>query len=130
MRFARTAYWIAAAYGFVSLVPLYFLLDTVGRDAPPPITHPEFYYGFLGVTFLWQIVFVLIAKEPLRYRSLMPITILEKFVYTVPVVFLYLDGRVRASVMQPSLVDPIFGVLFVIAYLRTATKQRSIANAG
>jgi len=64
---------------------------------------PEFYYGFLGVTFLWQIVFVLVAKEPLRYRLLMPITILEKFVYTVPVVLLYLDGRVRASIMQPSL---------------------------
>ena len=54
MKFARTVYWIAAAYGFVSLVPLYLLLDMVGRDAPPPITHPKFYYGFLGVTLLWQ----------------------------------------------------------------------------
>ena len=130
MKFARTVYWIAAAYGFLSLVPLYFLLDKVGRDAPPAITHPEFYYGFLGVTFLWQIVFVLIAKEPFRYRSLMPVTILEKFVYTVPVVLLYLNGRVQGNIMRPSLVDPIFGVLFVMAYVRTAAKQRSIANAG
>jgi energy-converting hydrogenase Eha subunit C len=130
MKFARIVYWIAAAYGFVSLVPLYFLLDKVGRDAPPPITHPEFYFGFLGVTFLWQIVFVLIAKEPLRYRSLMPITILEKLIYTAPVILLYLDGRVNGNIMRASLVDPIFGVLFVIAYVRTVTKQRSIANAG
>jgi hypothetical protein len=122
-------YWIAAAYGFVSLVPLYFLFDRVGRDAPPPITHPEFYYGFLGVALLWQIVFVLIAKEPLQYRSLMPITVLEKFVYTVPVVLLYLEGRVQANILGPSLVDSIFGVLFVIAYVRTAPKQHSIATA-
>jgi hypothetical protein len=128
MKFARTVYRIAAAYGFVSLVPLYFLLDKVGRDAPPPVTHPEFYFGFLGVTFLWQIVFTLIAKEPLRYRSLMLITILEKFVYTAPVVLL-LDGRVNGNIMRSSLVDPIFGVLFVIAYLRTAAKQHYIANA-
>lgn len=130
MKFARVVYWIAAAYGFVSLVPLYFLLDKVGHDAPPPVTHPEFYFGFLGVTSLWQIVFVLIAKDPLRYRSLMPITILEKFVYTVPVVLLYFDGRVNGNIMRSSLVDPIFGVLFVIAYLRMAAKQHSIANAG
>src|SRR5436305_9819884 len=112
MKFARTVYWIAAAYGFLSLLPLYFLLDKIGRDAPPPVTHPEFYYGFLGVTFLWQVVFVLIADEPLRYRLLMPITILEKLVYTVPVVLLYLNGRVPGNIMRPSLVDPIFGVLF------------------
>jgi hypothetical protein len=82
------------------------------------------------VTFLWQIVFVLIAKDPLRYPWLMPITILEKFVYTVPVVLLYLGGRVHGSMMRSSLIDPIFGVLFVIAFLRTATRQHAIANAG
>ena len=129
MKFARVVYWIAAAYGFVSLLPLYFLLDKVGRDAPPPVTHPEFYYGFLGVTFLWQIVFAMIGRQPLRYRSLMPIAMVEKFIYTVPVVLLYLDGRVQGNIMRPSLVDPIFGVLFVIAYVRTPAKQRSIANA-
>jgi hypothetical protein len=98
---------------------LYFLVERVGRDAPPPVTHPEFYYGFLGVTFLWQLVFVLIAKNPLRYRSLMPIAILEKFVYTVPVVILFMQGKVHASILRPSLVDPVFGVLFVAAYFAT-----------
>ena len=29
MKFARTVY-----YGFLSLLPLYFLFDEVGRDAP------------------------------------------------------------------------------------------------
>lgn len=120
MKFARFVYGIAAAYGIVSLVPLYFLLDRVGRDAPPPVTHPEFYYGFLGVAFLWQVVFGLIARDPIRYRSLIPLTILEKLTYTVPVVLLYLLGRVHPSILRSSLVDPIFAIFFVIAYLRTS----------
>jgi hypothetical protein len=102
----------------------------VGRDAPPPVTHPECYFGFLGVALLWQLVFVMIANDPLRYRSQMPITILEKLVYTVPVILLYLNGRVHANIMRPSLVDPIFGFLFVVAYVRTSGKERSVASAG
>jgi len=119
MKFARIVFGLAAVYGILSLLPLYFLLDKVGRDAPPPVTHPEFYYGFLGVTFLWQLVFVVMAKDPLRYRQLMPIAILEKLVYVVPVVILYAAGRVHANIMRSSLVDPIFAILFIVAYFRT-----------
>ena len=128
MKFTRIVYGSAAAYGFISLLPLYFLLEKVGREAPPPITHPEFYYGFVGVTFLWQLVFVIIAKNPVEYRSLIPITILEKFVYTLPVVLLYFAGRVHVSIMQSSLVDPVFGILFIAAYFRVSDAKRSIAN--
>jgi hypothetical protein len=119
MKFARIAYGVAAAYGFIALTPLYFLLGRIGHDAPPPVTHPEFYYGFVGVAILWQMVFVLIARDPIRYRSIMPITILEKLIYTVPVLVLYLEGQVNARIVPPSLIDPVFGVLFVFAYFRT-----------
>ena len=50
MRFARFAYGVAAVYGFLALTPLYFLVGKIGHEAPPPVTHPEFYYGFVGVT--------------------------------------------------------------------------------
>jgi hypothetical protein len=68
---------------------------------------------------LWQLVFVVMAKDPLRYRQLMPIAILEKLVYVVPVVILYAAGRVHANIMRSSLVDPIFAILFIVAYFRT-----------
>ena len=58
----------------------------------------------------------------------MPITILEKLVYTVPVVILYMAGRVLSNIMSPSLVDPMFGVLFIIAYFRTAAPESSLAK--
>ena len=120
MKFARIVYGIAAAYGFIALGPLYFLLERVGHDAPPPVTHPEFYYGFVGVGMLWQLVFILMAKDPLPYRPIMPIAILEKFVYAVPVVILYALGRIHPNILLPSLVDPVFGMLFIVGYFRTS----------
>ena len=126
MTFARFAYGIAAGYGMVSLLPLYFLLDRIGHDAPPSITHAGFYYGFIGVTLLWQLIFILIAKDPVRFRPLMPIAIAEKFVYTVPVVILYASGRLDISILRPSLVDPVFGLAFIAAYLR---RPEATANA-
>ena len=119
MKFARFVFGIAAAYGFISLLPLYFLMGVVGREAPPLVTHAEFYYGFVGVALLWQMVFVVIAKDPIRYRAIMLIAILEKLIYTVPVLVLFSLGKVAPKIVGPSLIDPIFGVLFIAAYFLT-----------
>lgn len=119
MKFARAVYAIAAIYGLITLLPLYLLVERIGRDAPPPITHAEFYYGFVGLALLWQFVFLLIAKDPARYRSLMLLSIFEKAAYTVPVVVLYTLGKLSSSILWPALVDPIFGILFITAYFQT-----------
>ncbi len=95
MKFTKTVFWIAAIYGFIVLIPMYFLMNTIGRKAPPAISHPEFYYGFLGVTLLWQCLFVLIALDPLRFQAVIPIAVLEKIAYTVPVLILYSMGKVQ-----------------------------------
>src|SRR5689334_1602821 len=119
MKFARAVYAIAAIYGLITLLPLYLLVERIGRDAPPPITHAEFYYGFVGLALLWQFVFLLIAKDPARYRSLMLLSIFEKAAYSVPVVVLYTLGKLSSSILWPALVDPIFGILFITAYFQT-----------
>jgi hypothetical protein len=119
VKFARIAFAGAAVYGFAVLLPLYFLLGRVNHDTPPAITHEELYYGFIGLAVLWQAVFVLIATDPVRYRPIMLIAILEKVIYTIPVVILYMQGRVHPKTLAPALVDPVLGLLFLIAYLRT-----------
>jgi hypothetical protein len=83
------------------------------------VTHREFYYGFVGLAVLWQLVFVLIARDPSRYRPIMPITVLEKFVYTVPVLVLYFRREIHPKIVLSSLMDPVFGILFILAYVRT-----------
>ena len=53
MKFARIVYSAAGVYGVLALAPLYFLFGLLGRVDPPPVTHPEFYYGFAGVALVW-----------------------------------------------------------------------------
>jgi hypothetical protein len=119
MKFARIVFGVAAVYGFLVLAPLYFLLDRLGRDVPPAVTHPEFYYGFTGLALVAQVLFILIAANPIRYRPIMLVSVLEKVAYTLPVVLLYRAGQVPRQTLLPSLVDPILGLLFLVAYLRT-----------
>jgi hypothetical protein len=48
MKFAKIIFLIAGIWGVLILTPLYFMFNTIGRQDPPPITHPAFYYGFVG----------------------------------------------------------------------------------
>ena len=64
MKFARVVFWIAGVWGVLVIAPLFFLKEIIGRAAPPPVTHPEFYYGFAIVTLMWQISFFVIAADP------------------------------------------------------------------
>ena len=120
MKFAKIVFWIAGVWGFLIITPLYFIFDLIGRQDPPPITHPAFYYGFAGVALVWQLTFILIARDPLRFRPIMIPAILEKLVYSIPVIILVAQGRMRASDLTFAAFDLFLGVLFVLAYLRTA----------
>lgn len=119
MRFAKIVFWIAFVWGILILTPLYFMFDTIGRQDPPPITHPGFYYGFLSTGLAWQFVFLVIARDPVRFRWMMLPSLLEKFGYGISLTTLYLQGRLHPSDMAFGIVDLVFGILFVLAFFRT-----------
>jgi len=119
MTFQRIVFRVAAVYGVVILTPLYFIFDLIGRNDPPPITHPAFFYGFVGVALAWQVAFCVISVDPARYRALMIPAVLEKFAFGVAVIALALERRVHPTDAVFSLVDLLFGVLFFAAYLKT-----------
>jgi hypothetical protein len=119
MKFARIVFWIAAISGFFIIAPLYFLFDLIGKNDPPPITHPAFFYGFVGVALVWQMAFVFIARDPIRFRPMMIPAILEKLVYAVPVIILVLEKRMHPTDLVFSAIDLALGALFLAAYLRT-----------
>lgn len=123
MKFARRVFAGAAVYGVLALVPQYFLEERIGRDYPPPITHPEHFYGFVGVALAWQVLFLLIARDPVRYRPAMPIAVLEKLVFAVPAVVLFVRDRVPAAVLGFGLIDLVLAVLFLAAF--RATPERA-----
>jgi hypothetical protein len=122
MRFARIVFLVAGSFGLLALAPLYFLEDRIGRDLPPAITHPEFFYGFTGVALAWQVVFLVIASDPSRYRPLMLIGVLEKLGFGVPVLVLFARGRCPAPILGSGITDLILGALFVAAWV--VTKRR------
>jgi len=120
MRFAKVVYGVAAVWGLLVITPLYFLFDMIGRKDPPAITHPGFYYGFVGLALAWQIAFLLIARDPLRLRPMMLPSMVEKFSYGLAVVLLVAEGRMHSSDLVFGATDLAFGLLFVAAYGKTS----------
>jgi hypothetical protein len=123
MKFARAVFWFAGVLGFLEITPLYFLYDTVGRRTPPPLTHPDFYYGFVGVALAWQLAFLIIGSDPVRYRPMMIPAIAEKFLYGATLIVLYLQERIGPKQMF-GLSDLILGVLFIVAFWKTPSARR------
>ncbi|MGH9857174.1 MAG: hypothetical protein ACRD4B_04945 [Acidobacteriota bacterium] len=121
-RFARRVFMIAAIYGVVVLIPQYFLEARLGRDFPPPITHPEHFYGFIGVALAFQVLFFIIATDPVRYRAAMIPAILEKVTFVVACIILYSQGRLAPMILGPVGLDLILAILFAISY-RVTPKQ-------
>ena len=118
-RFARRVYTVAGIYGLIVMLPQYFMEGRIGRDTPPPITHAEYFYGFIGVVIAWQVAFLVIARDPQRFRALMPVTVLERLVFAVPVLLLWAQGRVAGSVLPFAGLDLLLGALFFASYVRT-----------
>lgn len=119
MRFARRLFLSAGIYGLLVLLPQYFLEEKNGRDFPPAITHPEYYYGFIGVAAACQVLFLVVARDPARYRPAMIPAILEKASFAIAIIVLFRQNRVSPFMLGFAIVDLIWGVLFVLAYVRT-----------
>jgi hypothetical protein len=124
MKFARYTFLIAGVYGLLILPMHYFMEGIVSADHPPAITHPEFFYGFIGIASVFQLIFLIIAKDPMKYRLLMIPSILEKLSFGIPAFVLYLKGRLEGGFFYGGMVDLVLGALFLISYLKTPKELR------
>jgi hypothetical protein len=124
MRFAKMVFWVAAIWGFLVLTPLYFLFDVIPQKDPPAITHPGFFYGFVGAGLAWQIAFVIIARNPVRFRPMMIPSVLEKFSYAIAGAVLVSQGRMSKQDLLFVVADAVWGVLFIAAWVLTAKLER------
>lgn len=122
MKFAKVVFWVAGIWGVLLITPLYFMFDLIGRKDPPAITHPGFFYGFVGVALAWQIAFLIIGSDPVRFRPMMLPSMVEKFTYAIAVVALVVQGRMHGSDLVFGGTDFVLGVLFVAAWVKTGGK--------
>jgi len=114
MRAARLIFAIAGIYGLIVLLPLFFVEPWL---VPPP-SRPEDYYGFLGSATAFQLVYLTIARDPLRFRPLMPVAVLAKLAFFVTMISLWFEGRAAAPAMVLASVDGLIGLAFAYAWWR------------
>jgi len=119
MRFAIGVFRLAGIYGLLALFPMYFLEKQIAIDQPPAITHPEFFYGFVGVGVAWQLAFLVISTDPVRYRPLMLPSIVEKATFGSAAWILYMQQRVVGLTAAFATIDLALGVLFAMSFLAT-----------
>ena len=118
MKFARLLFCGAGAWGLLVLMPMYFMYSKVGRYSPPPPTHPELYYGFVGVTLAWQFAFFVIASDPAHFRPMIIPSVVEKLSYVIAVVVLYSQSRISAVQLSTGAPDALLCLLFAIAFFK------------
>lgn len=121
MKFARAVFLVAGIYGIIVIAPLFFMEGVVDATTPPSITHPEYYYGFVGTGLAFQVLFIVLSRDPLRYRPMMLVAALEKAT-GIAFILLVLLHRSPPS-MLIGIVDVCLGILFLISYVRTASSR-------
>jgi hypothetical protein len=119
MRTARLIFTIAGIYGLIVLTPFLFMERTIAERTPGGLTHPEYYYGFLGGALVMQLFYLAIGRDPVRFRPLMPLCALAKLAFFVPVLILFLQARVPAVTLEFASVDALLAFAFFHAWRAT-----------
>jgi hypothetical protein len=119
MRFARIVFWAAGLWGMLVLIPLYFMYDFVGRQDPPPLNHPQFYYGFAGAGLAWQFAFMVVGSDPVRFRPMMIPSLIEKFGFVLTLGVLVLTKQLEPQQFAIAVPDALLGCLFAMAFVKT-----------
>lgn len=109
-KFARIVYIIAAIYGFIAVPQLYF------ADAPDPHRLP--YFAFAGIALVFQGVFLVIARDPVRYAAFLPLTIFEKISFGIPALAFWSQGKAADDMALGGAVDLGIAVLFIAAWFK------------
>jgi hypothetical protein len=119
VRLAKLVFLGAGIWGIAVLTPFYWLVDLTGRRYDPPTAHPHFFYGFFAVALAWQIAFLIIGWNPVRFRALMIPAVLEIFGYVGTLAVLYGQERIAWGDAQAGIPDGLLGLLVTLPFVRT-----------
>jgi len=122
MKLAKWIFLVAGILGLLSAIPLAFSEKAMG------IKQPEFFYGFVFLNICWQILYLFLASDTVRYRPMMIPAFLAKGSGAVALTWLYLLRRVSSQWITIGAIDGIFAILFLIAFWATRSEfqQRAV----
>ena len=115
MGFARWVFRVAGIYGILLVAPMFFLEP---RLAPGAI-HPVFFYGWVSLNLMWQVLFLVVSTNPIRYRPMVLVSGVEKASAVIVIPWLYLAERVNGMWLGAAVADLVFAALFIASYLVT-----------
>jgi hypothetical protein len=119
MKLAKWIFLIAGIFGLLATIPLAFSGKVIEQMMPGSLSHPEFFYGFVLLDMCWQVLYLFLSTDPVRYRPMMIPSLLAKASGTVALTWLYVLGRVSGLWITVAIVDGVFAVLFLIAFWAT-----------
>jgi hypothetical protein len=119
MAFSRWVFRIAGIYGLLVLTPQYFMEDQISREQRMAMSNPEHFYGIIGVAVAWQLAFLVISLDPVRYRLMILPAIVEKLTFGIAALVLFANERINPLVLAFSCIDLVLAVLFVLAFWLT-----------
>jgi hypothetical protein len=119
MVFAKRVFTWAAVFGFVMVAPLLVSEGLVARVLHHALTQPQWYYGFAEVALGFQVVYLIIGRDPVRYRPLMPVCALAKFAFGATMWILVSLGRTDPLLGVAATPDLVWAAAFLLAYRLT-----------
>ena len=109
MRFATWSFALAGLYGLAATISLYF--------QAPLEPASQWLFAFAGAAAATQLLYLLIASDPARYRAAIPIGIVSKLSFALPLALLYARGALPAASFAFALIDVALALLFAINFV-------------
>jgi hypothetical protein len=122
---ARWLFGSAALYNICGALPFLFLrpwiepllhLDTVAGTNLPTL------YLCCGFVILFGYAYILLARDPARYRNYIHLAIIGKLIAIVSFTVPWIGGQIPTPLIASIAGDPIYVVLFVL-FLRSVPDQ-------
>src|ERR1700730_4075403 len=96
LKVARRLFLAAGIYGLAVTAPMFFLENQIGQYDPPSISHSEFYYGFVCTAFAWQLSYLMLWRDPLRFYPMLIPASVGKAGFAISVLVLFGQGRLAS----------------------------------
>ena len=116
MKLARWTFRTAGFFGLIAMVPLLFMEKLIVQIMPPAVNHPEFFYGFVILNLCWQILYLFLSKDPIRFRPMMIPSFFAKASGPIALIWLYVQGRISQQWITTTILDGVFAVLFLVSF--------------
>jgi len=123
MKLVRWIFFSAGIFGLIPVISLaYSSLVSKESILPDGTTTGLFFYGSAVQYICWQILYLFLSRDPLRYRSIMIPAFFAIAITPFYPIWLYIYGF--RPWIPITLVNLVFALLFVLAFWLTGRERK------